>query len=121
MPRPRKHRRVCAYPRYTSFKSCEGSGKLISMTYDEYETIRLIDFVGLTQEQCAVQMAISRTTVQSVYANARQKLAQCIIQGCSLQIGGGDVRFCEHNNSSCGSGCCRRKEAQCEKEGNSFE
>lgn len=78
------------------------------MALDEYETIRLIDFEGLTQEQCAVQMEIARTTVQSIYTSARKKLAQCIVQGRPLQIGGGDVRFCEHHNASCGNGCCHR-------------
>ena len=80
------------------------------MALDEYEAIRLIDFEGLTQEQCAEQMEIARTTVQSIYASARKKLAQCIVQGSPLQIGGGDVRFCEHNNSACRNGCCRWRE-----------
>ncbi len=79
------------------------------MALDEYEAIRLIDFEGLTQEQCAEQMEIARTTVQSIYAGARKKLAQCIVEGRPLQIGGGDVRLCEHHNSSCGKGCCRRR------------
>lgn len=106
MPRPRKRRRVCSHPRCTSFRPCEGSGEGVLMALDEYETIRLIDFEGLTQEQCAVQMEIARTTVQSIYTSARKKLAQCIVQGRPLQIGGGDVRFCEHHSASCGNGCC---------------
>lgn len=112
MPRPRKHRRVCSHPRCTSFRPCEGSGEAISMALDEYEAIRLIDFEGLTQEQCAAQMEIARTTAQSIYTSARKKLAQCIVQGRPLQISGGDVRFCEHHNASCGKGCCRRKNPQ---------
>ena len=107
MPRPRKHRRVCSHPRCTSFKPCGGNGEAVTMTLDEYEVIRLIDLEGLTQEECSEQMEVARTTVQAIYANARKKLAQCIVQGCHLQIGGGDVRFCEHKDSSCGKGCCR--------------
>lgn len=112
MSRPRKHRRVCSRPRCTSFRPCEGGGETILMALDEYETIRLIDFEGLTQEQCAAQMEIARTTVQSIYTSARKKLAQCIVLGRPLQIGGGDVRFCEHHNTSCGKGCCHRKNFQ---------
>jgi len=78
------------------------------MTLDEYEVIRLIDLEGMTQEQCSTQMEVARTTAQAIYASARKKLAQCIVQGHPLQIGGGDVRFCEHHNPSCNNGCCRR-------------
>lgn len=77
------------------------------MAIDEYEVIRLIDLEGLTQEQCAEQMEVARTTVQSIYAGARKKLAECIVQGRRLQIDGGDIRFCEHRGQSCGQGCCR--------------
>ncbi len=116
MPRPRKHRRVCARPRCTSFRPWEGGGEAVSMALDEYEAIRLIDFEGLTQEQCAEQMEVARTTVQAIYGSARKKLAQCIVQGRPLQIGGGDVRFCEHNGSPCGRGCCGGRQWQGEKE-----
>lgn len=115
MPRPRKHRRVCSHPRCTSFKPCKGNGWVVTMTLDEYEVIRLIDMEGLTQEQCSEQMEVARTTVQAIYANARKILAQCIVEGCTLQIGGGDVRFCEHHNPSCGKGRCRWRNSQCEK------
>ena len=45
----------------------------VEMTLDEYETIRLIDLLDYTQEECAVQMGVARTTVQSVYNEARKK------------------------------------------------
>ncbi len=91
------------------------------MTLDEYEVIRLIDLQGLTQEQCAQQMEVARTTVQAIYASARKTLARCIVEGRPLKIGGGDVRLCEHRNSSCGKGCCRWKNSQSEKEGTNLE
>lgn len=109
MARPRKCRRVCAHPRCTSFKPCKGDASVVTMTLDEYEVIRLIDLEGLTQEQCAKQMEVARTTVQAIYASARKTLAQCIVEGHPLQIGGGDVRICEHPHPSCGKCCCNRK------------
>ncbi|MDL2293350.1 DUF134 domain-containing protein [Ruminococcaceae bacterium OttesenSCG-928-D13] len=106
MPRPRKHRRVCAQPKCMSFGPREGGGESVAMTIDEYETIRLIDFEGLTQEQCAAQMQVARTTIQAIYAGARKTLAQCIVLGCQLHIDGGDVLYCEHFEGGCGKGCC---------------
>ena len=67
--------------------SCEAP---ILMALDEYECIRLIDYEGLTQEQCAVQMDAARTTIQALYSSARRKLAQCIVDGRKLHITGGN-------------------------------
>ena len=65
MPRPRKCRRVCEYPRTLVFAPAGGRKKeTVNMTVDEYETIRLIDGEGYSQEQCGKQMEISRTAVQ---------------------------------------------------------
>ncbi len=106
MSRPRKWRRVCAMPCFTSFGT-EGirRGDPVNMTVDEYETIRLIDLEGLTQEQCADQMEIARTTAQAIYASARKKLAACIVNGSALVIEGGEYRVCEHREGRCGRGC----------------
>lgn len=108
MPRPRKSRRICSHPSCTNFGPLSGCERTTTMSIDEYEVIRLIDWENLTQEQCAEQMEVARTTVQAIYASARKKLAECIVQGNNLTIAGGEVRFCEHRSSSCGRGCCRR-------------
>lgn len=106
MPRPRKRRTVCTMPRYTSFGPERGGcADPLNMTVDEFEAIRLIDFEGLTQEQCAEQMGVARTTVQAIYARARKKLAACIVGGRPLVIEGGDYRVCEHRGGCCGRGC----------------
>lgn len=109
MPRPRKKRRVCTMPPCTSFGPQSGEqGSQVKMTVDEYETIRLIDFEGLTQEQCADQMEIARTTAQAIYSSARKKLAQCIVNGLALVIEGGEYRVCNHREGHCGRGCRHR-------------
>lgn len=110
MPRPRKWRRVCTLPCCTKFGP-EGKphSNPIEMTVDEYEAIRLIDLEGFTQEQCADQMEVARTTAQAIYASARKKLAECIVGGLPLVIAGGEYRICEHRDGCCGQGCRHRR------------
>ena len=84
MPRPRKWRRVCCLPdsnRFGPLDSPLDTENTVNMTVDEYETIRLIDLDGFTQEECANQMNISRTTVQGIYDEARKKLAESLVNG----------------------------------------
>lgn len=95
MVRPLKCRRVCNFPKNTSFGS-EQPNKITEMTVDEYETIRLIDLEDLTQEECSVRMEVSRTTTQAIYSSARKKLADCLINNNLLKIQGGDYKICEH-------------------------
>ena len=73
MPRPKKCRRVCKMPRYRQFIPQGGRADgQICMTVDEYETIRLMDHLGYTQEECARQMGVSRPTVTGIYERAAQ-------------------------------------------------
>ena len=110
MPRPRKWRKVCAAPRCTHFSPSQGQNNdgVVEMTVDEYEAIRLIDYECFTQEQCAEQMEVARTTVQAIYQSARRKLADCIVNSRALIINGGEYRICDHGDSCCGRGCCYR-------------
>ena len=55
---------------------------------DEYEAVRLIDLLGLTQEECAAQMNVARTTVQAIYDSAREKLARMLAEGRPWQSRG---------------------------------
>ena len=81
---------------------------MVPMMVDEYETIRLIDLQGFTQEECAKQMEIARTTVQGIYGSARKKLADPLVNGKVLLIAGGDYVLCEASEETCGCGGCHR-------------
>ena len=96
MPRPCKRRRVCSEPSCIQFGPRDGRTckEAVLMELDEYECIRLIDLEGLTQEQCAAQMDVARTTVQAIYSSARGKLAECLVKGKELQILGGNYTLC---------------------------
>ncbi len=107
MPRPQKCRRICNVPRTDSFRPEKHRGEIpIIMTVDEYEVIRLVDLEEKTHEQCALQMDISRSTVQEIYENARRKLAACIVYGRKLVIAGGNYRVCDgRENCRCELKC----------------
>ena len=72
----------------------------VELTLEEYETIRLIDWLDCTQEQCADQMGVARTTVQMIYNSARKKLAEALVNGLPLRIEGGAYQLCDGNEKS---------------------
>lgn len=111
MPRPRKWRKVCCLPGSVRFGPLGGTldtNQIVAMTVDEYETIRLIDLEGFTQEECAKQMNVARTTVQGIYDNARKKLADSLVNAKMLLIEGGDYILCDGLEETCRCGGCQR-------------
>lgn len=110
MPRPRKLRKICCLPEKNRFGPLDSPANTesIIMTVDEYETIRLVDFEGYTQEECAVQMNIARTTVQGIYNEARRKVAELLVNGKVLKIEGGDYQLCDGSVNFCSGERCRR-------------
>ena len=108
MPRPAKVRRVCEEPKYTRFKPDGVADYGVEiLTIEEYEVIRHVDYQKMTHEECALHMAISRTTVTEIYEAARYKIADAMINGKSLCIEGGNYRVCEGNE------CCESKDMDC--------
>lgn len=81
-------------------------GEPLPMTVEEYEVIRLIDLVGLSQEESAAEMGVARSTVQRLYGEARRKLADCLVNGKTLRIGGGSYRLCGERETCGCRGCC---------------
>ncbi len=109
MARPRKCRKVCVLPESDCFgplDSTTNKDQQVIMSVDEYETIRLIDLEGKTQEECADKMKIARTTVQGIYINARKKIADSIVNSKSLKIEGGDYNLC-NGRLKCSDNYCK--------------
>ena len=110
MARPQRNRKICSEPKYrcfapvtinTDLEETEVSNSSspqyddgIVLSVDEYEAIRLIDWAGLTQEQCAKHMGVARTTVTEIYDKARHKIALMLIEGKDLKIDGGNYSVC---------------------------
>ncbi len=113
MTRPIRCRRICFEPEYNSFAPCgmESTEQILLMV-DEFEAVRLIDYEKRTHEQCAKQMGVSRTTVTEMYERARTKIADCIVNGKTLSISGGNYALCDGSAwMSCGRKCNREEYA----------
>lgn len=98
MPRPSKPRVIGARPEIASFKPrgiAARKLKAVNLTLDEFEAIRLADYQGLSHEDAAVLMNISRPTFSRLVEKARIKVASFIIEGSELNISGGNVQFKE--------------------------
>ena len=111
MPRPVKNRKVCHFPPIVEFRphNTEKALAPVIMCVEEYETIRLIDKEGFSQEQCSAYMQIARTTVQRIYDLARQKIATALVEGRPLRIEGGDYEICDGQRTDCGHGACLKQ------------
>ena len=108
MARPPIEKRVCREPEYSLFTpaGAAGENEVITLSVDEFETLRLIDLGGMSREECAQQMGIARTTAQAVYNAARRKTAQALVYGLELRIEGGSFQLCD---GSAGCPKCRRR------------
>ena len=107
MSRPQKERIVHKPPLFTEFKPTGIARKYLqqtSLSLDEYEALRLADYNGLSHNEAADEMEISRSTFTRLIEQARKKIANFIIKGESLIIEGGNIHF--RNNiikcSDCG-------------------
>ena len=89
--RPKKYRIVRQDPRITYFspRGKPGRPDFVELTMDEYETIRLVDYIGLSQKEAADSMRISQPTLSRMLGRARKTLANGLVGGASIKIQGG--------------------------------
>jgi predicted DNA-binding protein (UPF0251 family) len=89
MPRPRKCRKIRGDFDVFYYKP-KGVGlsqlEQVDLELDEIEAIRLVDAEGLSMEEAAVSMKISKPTVCRVVNSARQKLADAVCNGKAISI-----------------------------------
>ena len=96
MPRPQKDRIVHSPPLYTSFKPQglrRSELQQLPLSLDEFEAIRLADYMGMEHSEAAEEMEISRSTFTRLIEKARNKMAIFLIEGKELIIEGGNVHF----------------------------
>lgn len=105
MARPKSRRLIHNPPLFASFKPAGVRGRDLNnleMSLDELEALRLADYEGLTQDDAALEMDISRSTFSRLVESARCKSAEFLLEGKRLIIGGGPVHF-KQNRLRCTS------------------
>jgi len=100
MPRPCKRRRVGGRPNSSYFKPA-GIPKVeleeSVLAIDEFEAVRLKDYLNLDQNECSEKMNISQPTFHRLVLSARKKIADAIVNGKAIKIEGGNYIFKKHN------------------------
>jgi predicted DNA-binding protein (UPF0251 family) len=92
VPRPRKRRTLMRAPRPAVYKPAgvplDGLRR-VTLLHEELEALRLADLEGLTQEEAAGRMGVSRSTFQRIVTRARRQVALALAEGNALEIEGG--------------------------------
>lgn len=87
MSRPKIPRKICGQPANTCFKPNGIPMRLldeVQLEDDEFEALRLVDYLGMQQQEAAVQMGVSRQTFANVLKAARFKVIECLTHGKAL-------------------------------------
>lgn len=102
MARPKKCRWVEFEPGITFFKP-QGIPlrhlEQVIIGVDELEALRLSDYLGLSHEEVAQDMNVSRPTVTRMLARAHKAVADALVNGKAIKIQGGDYKLAEREYS----------------------
>jgi len=96
MARPQKSRKVLNPPKMKGFKPfgmplCKAEP--VIMKFEEYESLKLINYDGLQQDQAAKLMNVSRPTFTRIYNKALNLIAKSFVEGKAIEIKGGNFEF----------------------------
>ncbi len=87
--RRRGPRWISQIPRVTSYAPIGAPyQKTVVLTYSEMEALRLVDVEGLTQEEAAARMGVSRKTLWNELKSGRRKIVEAIMHGWNIEIRG---------------------------------
>jgi predicted DNA-binding protein (UPF0251 family) len=89
--RPRKYKLVRQDPRISQFspRGRPGRPNEANLAMEEYESIRLADFLGFSQKEAAKSMHISQQTFSRIIRKARKVISDAIVTGKIIKIQGG--------------------------------
>jgi uncharacterized protein len=89
VPRPRKRRRLDRFSGQGVYKPAGvalDDLKQVSLLAEELEALRLADLQGMSQEEAAGRMGISRSTFQRILSHARRQVTLALVEGWALRI-----------------------------------
>ena len=89
MPRPRKRRCIRSAPPATFYKPQGvplGQLRGVILPVEGFEALRLVDAEGLSQEEAAQRMEISRPTLCRMLGEARAVVARALANGWAIRI-----------------------------------
>lgn len=87
--RPRLLRKLNIQPKADYFKPRGvpvSSLKIVELTYEELEALKLKNIQGLDQRACAKKMNTSPATIQRILSSAYQKISQALVNGQAIKI-----------------------------------
>jgi len=86
--RPKKNRVVKQGPSISQFspRGKPGRPDEVYLGIDGFETIRLTDYLGLSQKAAADSMGVSQQTVSRILKGARRIIAEAIVKGKIIRI-----------------------------------
>lgn len=107
MPRPRRFRRILKDPQIRCFKpDNENMDDLnpVEINIDEFEAVRLRDYLDIQQKKSAELMGISQPTFHRILVSARKKISEALIEGKRIIIIGEDylINKKRYKCKSCG-------------------
>lgn len=86
MARNKSKRDLKFKPQFKSFAPLGIESESIVLLHEEIEAIFLMDYQNLYQEDAALSMGVSRTTLSRIIKSARTKVATALINGKRLNI-----------------------------------
>lgn len=104
MVRPRRFRRISEEPHIRCFKpERDDLNNLdsIEILIDEFESIRLRDYLDIQQKRSAEIMGVSQPTFHRILSSARKKIADALINGNPLVIVG-ESQVISYECNECG-------------------
>ncbi|WP_421078068.1 DUF134 domain-containing protein [Methanothermococcus sp. Ax23] len=78
---------------------------VLNLSFEELESIRLVDYLGYSHEEAANAMGVSRRVFWNILKSARKKVSDFLINGKVIKIEGGYYKLRECGmNEICGKG-----------------